>query len=317
MSWQIGASPAGNVGTHYGDVSIVTDVSDLIYQITPEDTPYFHLTGDRAAGASAPWHEWQTRELITRGHNAQFEGFTYAFTGLRLPARRGNVLQILAEDIRVSNSNQAAGHYGIENLRADQIEVKLTELKTSIERAMLRGTLNTGASGVARQMLGIIPMAMTHLSMYTNCTAATFSEVRFNGMLEQGWSAGAALRDCLVDGRMKRVISNFTGGQVRYIDAAAAKSILSIDMIETEYGPVNIHLCRDMADFTFSSGVSLGRGVLFIDKTHHNKAWLRPVSVQAAAKIADSDDYIATAELTSEYGHPMSTALYANTVSPI
>lgn len=316
MAGPIGASPVGNIGTFYGDTSVVTDVTDLIYQITPEDTPFFHLCDDKPAGAQAPTHEWQVRDLTTRSDNAQFDGFTYTFTGpMQLPTRKFNVLQILAEDIRISNSDQAIGHYGIPNLRADQVEVKLTRLKTDIEVALLRGTLSTGNSGVARRMLGIIPMCQSNFSMYTNASTATFSESRFNGMMEQGWTLGSSLRDVLVDGRMKRAISNFTGNATRYINADASKLVQSIDMIETEFGPVNVHLCRDLP--TTGAAGSLARTVLFLDKTHLAKAWLRPVQVQAAAKIADSEDYIATAELTLEYGHPNASAVYFSTSSPI
>lgn len=306
MAGTIGGSPAGNIGTHYGDTSVVTDVSDLIYQITPEDTPLFHLTEDVPASAEAPYHEWQVRELSTRQDNAQMEGFTYTFTGsLRLPTRKANILQILAEDIRISNSNQAFSHYGIPSMRADQIETRLTELKTHIEVALIRGTIASGASGVARRMQGLLQMANSNQSMFTNNSSNTLTEGRFNAFLEQGWNAGASFRDVLTGGRLKRTISNFTGGATRFIAAEAQRSINSIDMIETEFGPVNMHLCRDLP--TFDSGTTFSYSLLFLDKTHIRKAWKRPVQVTGAAKIADSDDYIATAELTLEYGHPNST----------
>lgn len=311
-------SPTGNVGTHYGDTSVVLDVSQYIFQETPEDTPFFELCENKAAEVTAVYHNWQIRDLVTRQDNASVEGFTYAFTGQRLPSRIGNVLQIPSTDIRVSNTNQAINHYGIPNLRADQVETKLTELKTDIELALLRGTANTGASGVARRMLGIIPMITTNVTAgggYTNGTAATFSESIFNGMLEVGWTRGAALRDVLVDGRMKRVISNFTGNATRVINADAGRLVQAIDQIDTEFGPVSLHLCRDLQ--IIASGTSAGRQVLAVDKTHLAKAWLRPITVQKAAAIADSEDYIAVTELTLEYGHPCAHSLYNNFASPI
>lgn len=313
-----GTSPTGNVGTHYGDTSVVLDVSQYIFQETPEDTPFFELCDNKAAEVTAVYHNWQIRDLVTRQDNASVEGFTYAFTGQRLPTRIGNVLQIPSTDIRVSNTNQAINHYGIPNLRADQVETKLTELKTDIELALLRGSANTGASGVARRMLGIIPMITANVTAgggYTNGTAATFSESIFNGMLEVGWTRGAALRDVLVDGRMKRVISNFTGNATRVINADAGRLVQAIDQIDTEFGPVSLHLCRDLQ--IISSGTSAGRQVLAVDKSHLAKAWLRPITVQKAAAIADSEDYIAVTELTLEYGHPCAHSLYNNFASPI
>ena len=314
-----GTVPPYGQGTGYGDTSIVTDVSDLLYQITAEDTPFFYLCEDGPANVGNAYnHQWQRRELSTRNDNAQFEGFNFTFTSAsRLPVSLFNTEQILAKDIRISGSNQAMGHYAIPNLRADQIEVQLAEEKTDIERALLRSTLNTGGTGTARRMLGIIPMAQSNLTMQTNVSTATFSEARFNGFLEDGWTQGAALRDVLVDGRMKRVISNFTGNAARIIDATAGELVTAIDSYQSEFGPVALHLCRDMLTTGTALTATLGRSVLAVDKTHLKKAYLRGSQVIPAARIADSEDYILLTEVTLEYGHPNSHYLYWGTVSPI
>ena len=62
------------VGTHYGDTSVAEDVTQIIYQITPEDTPFYNMIADRSSGS--PKHEWQTRDLTTRSDNATVEGAT-------------------------------------------------------------------------------------------------------------------------------------------------------------------------------------------------------------------------------------------------
>ncbi len=307
-----GTSPPFGAGTHYLDTSsIVTDVTDIIFQISPEDTPFFHLCGDTPANVAAPWHQWQTRDLAARGLNINFEGFNYTFTSpMRLPARQGNVLQILNKDIRVSRSNQAIGHYAIANLMGDQSEVKLTELKNDIEVALLRATLNTGGTATARQMAGLIPMAMSNLSMYTNGSTATFTENLFNGMMEQSWTQGAEVRDILVDGRIKRQVSNFSGNGLRAVAAVDHTLINTISTYETDFGTVNVHLCRDLP--TFGAAGSFSRTIVGVDKTHVNKAWLRPVTVEKTAKVADSEDAQATCELSLEWGNPNSHFVMAN-----
>jgi hypothetical protein len=309
-----GIAPAYGQGTQYGDTSVVTDVTDWIFQLTPEDKPFFYLCDDKPASVEATQHQWQRRELTVRQPNAQFEGFSYTFTSpSRLPVRESNWLQIAAKDIRLSNTNQAIGHYAIPNFRADQVETQLAELGTDLENALLRATLNTGATGTARMMLGIIPMIQSLGTLYTNVTAATFTEGRFNSILEDGWSTGASLKDALVDGRMKRAISQFTGNASRIINADAQRLVNAIDVYDSEYGPINVHLSRDMP--TFSSGTSLGRSLLLVDKTMLAKAWLRTVGVSRTAQIADSEDYIAVCELTLEFGHRNGHALVANTVA--
>lgn len=311
-----GIAPPLNAGTSYNDTSsIITDVTDVIYQITPEDTPFFHLCGDgRPSGA--PRHEWQVRDLSTRVDNANFEGFNYTFTStMRLPTRAANYLHILNKDLRVSRTQQEIKHYAIDSMVADQAETRLVELKTDTEHALLRSTLATGASGVARRMAGIIPMIQSNLSMYTNGTAATISELLFNGMLEQGWGLGAQLRDALVDGRMKRCISNFTGNATKFIGADEQRVVSTINVVETDFGPVNVHLSRDLP--TFNTGTSLGRTILLVDKTHLQKSWLTTPRITKTADIADSTDMIAVQELTLEWGNPNAHAAMCNFVSSI
>lgn len=311
-----GFEPPFGQGTHYGDTSVVTDVTDIIYQITPEDTPFFHITGDGPASVAGVWHEWQHRALITRQDNAQFEGFNYTFTSpSRLPSRIGNVLHIFGKDIRISRTNQAIGHYAIPNMRADQVEVQLAELKTDIERALLRSTLNTGATGTARRMNGVIPMAMSNQTGFTNVSSATLTEAMFVGQMEDGWGRGAALRDLFVDGRLKRAISNFSGNATRLINADSTKTVYPVDFFETDFGGVNTHLCRDMP--TISTGTSLARAILWVDRTHLKKAWLTSVQVEKTAKIADSEDYIAVCELSLEHGNRAAHQLLFNVSSNV
>jgi hypothetical protein len=299
-----GTQPVGAQGLHYGDTSVVTDVTDFIFQITPTDKPFFHLIDDKPASVMAPYHQWQYRALSVRNPNVNHEGFVYTFTSTsRLPTRVANVLQILTKDIRISNTNQAIGHYAIPNMRADQVETQLAELGTDIEHALLRATMATGASGTARSMAGIMPVIVSAGSLYTTASGTSLTESRFNAFLEDGYNAGAALKDVLVDPRMKRTISNFTANTQRIINMDEHRVAGSLDVYDSEYGPVNTHISRDIPNFF--GGTSLARGLLFIDKSQCAKAWLRTVGVKRTADIADSEDYIATCELTLEYGHPL------------
>src|SRR6188474_2329709 len=105
--------PGGGSGTHYYDTSVITDVSEYLYQISPEDTPFFHLCADGPA-SGAPVHQWQYRDLAARAGNAQAEGGFYLFTAaMRLPTRAVNLTQILSKEGIVSNTEQASGHYAI------------------------------------------------------------------------------------------------------------------------------------------------------------------------------------------------------------
>ena len=128
--------PGGNpnAGWQYELNSPAEDVSQIIYQITPEDRPFMTMIG-MADPALQSLHQWQVRSLTTRQHNAQPEGFTYDFTAaMTLPTRKINFCQIFAKEIRVSNTEVASSHYAIGDLFADQMEIRLAEITMGADR---------------------------------------------------------------------------------------------------------------------------------------------------------------------------------------
>lgn len=303
----------GGSGTHYYDTSVITDVTQFLYQISPEDTPFFHLCGD-AAAAGAPAHSWQYRDLAARADNAQAEGGTYLYTAaMRLPTRQTNLTQILSKEGQVSNSEQASKHYAIEDSTADQVDVKVTELKNDMELTLLRGTAASGnATNAARRMAGIIPMIVTSVSNYTSFAGTvTISEAIFNSEMEHCYNLGAVCKDVFVDGKMKRCISSFSAGGSAIHNPETRRKTLSIDFYQSDFFPVSIHLCRDMGTASIGNSTA-ARRILFIDSTQVKKAWLRAPAVKRTPEIGDAQYFVAISELTLEWGHPLAHGLLAD-----
>ncbi len=294
--------PVGGIGTHYGDTSLVEDVTDIIYQITPEDTPFFTMAGDTRA--LQPVHIYQTRNLTTRAQNSQPEGFTYDFTAvMTLPTRTSNLTQILAKEIRVSETEIASAHYAISNLFADQMQIRLVELKTDMEHALIQGTLVSGsATDTDRTMQGIINAIVSNVTTYTNTTFVSMSEDNFNDFFQTSWDEGGEPRDVLVGGYMKRKISAFTAGGTKFIPQDEQRVVNTISIYESDFFPVQVHLSRDIPRQGSPSGYS-GYAVLFVDRTMIRKAWLRRVTSRRVPETADSADGVIKTELTLEHGH--------------
>lgn len=306
-----GGFPTGGIGTSFYDTTtIVEDVGDIIYQITPEETPFYNMIGDTRS--IAVQHEWFQRGLTTRQHNAQPEGFTFTFTtAMTLPTRQFNILQIFNKDIRVSRTQQQISHYAIESVYGDQAEIRMTEFKTDIEHALIQGTLHTGtATDEHRRLGGIVQAIAVGASTYTISSAlGSMSEANFNAVLQNCWNLGAKPKDLLVGGQAKRHVSTYTTSGTKFVKGEMTERVNVVDQYVSDFFVVNVHLCRDVPAAGVHAGYS-GFGFLWVDKTNLAKAWLQRPVAERTPKVADSLDAVIYAELTLEYGHPNAHFFY-------
>lgn len=282
------------VGTHYDDTSLKESVLQTIFQITPEDTPFYNMIGD--SEATQPSHFWQIRELTTRGDNAQTEGHTFTFAAPVLPTRVNNFTQIIEKTARVSSTSQASSRHAIENLVADQIEQRMVEWKTDTEHALLRGSSASGnASDTARRMNGLLNIVTSNATAFNS--GVTLGETELNDLLESVWDAGGNPRDALVHGFLKRRISSFSGNAQKRFDSDDRKVINTIAIYESDFSTLSVQLSRDMLN-----GAALNN-IVVLDREMFSKAWLRPTTVERVAKVASSTDTVIEGEVTLEYGN--------------
>ena len=105
------------------------DLTDVIYRISPTDTPF--LSGIDKETASATYHEWQTQALATASSsNAQIEGDAATADAATATVRLGNYTQIARKIPRVTGTQQAVDHAGRGSEMAYQEMLKGLELKT-------------------------------------------------------------------------------------------------------------------------------------------------------------------------------------------
>jgi hypothetical protein len=302
-----GIAPGGGFASP--DTSLKEDVSDLIYQPTPDDTPLYDTIGEKSANGI--YHYWLTRSLLNYQGNFQAEGFVYGFTGstgtIQYPdARRFNLCQIFARTIRVTESEAAAAHWAIDDIVADQANAARVGIKTDCEFELPGGILTSGLTGVARRMSSILEFLTSGITSYTNVTGAvSLSETIFNDTYQLAWAQGGHPSDVFVGGYLKRRISGFTGGaNVRNILAEDMKLVNSVALYMTDFNvTAAIHLDRNMP-YQVGSAYT-GYAVLFLDKTVAYKAFLRTWTQELSPKVADTFDAVVKGELTAEWGHPV------------
>ena len=115
----------------YEQIGLAEDVSSIISDITPTDTPMYSLI--KSEKVQARQYQYQTDTLAAAGANAQLEGFT-ASAGTAIPTVMitGNT-QILQKTFQVSATADAVKAYGRAKETAYQLSKSLKEIKKDVD----------------------------------------------------------------------------------------------------------------------------------------------------------------------------------------
>ena len=129
------AVPSGT-RTTYGAVGVREDLSNVIYNISPTDTPF--LNGAGRSSASGVYFEWETDVLAAAANNFQAEGDDLASTAVVEPSRVGNYCQISAKAIQSSGTALAVDFAGRKSTQAYRMAKAAKELKRDMEYMLTR-----------------------------------------------------------------------------------------------------------------------------------------------------------------------------------
>ena len=148
------AAPTGTFQT-YGAIGNREDLSDIIYDISPTDTPF--MSNVERGTATATLHEWQTDSLAaSNADNAQIEGGD-ATTNTASPTTRfGNYTQIFHKVPLVARTQRSVNTAGRRDEMSYQIAKRGREMKRDMEAryTSAQGAV-AGGSGTAREMAGL------------------------------------------------------------------------------------------------------------------------------------------------------------------
>lgn len=251
------------------DVSTnVRDVTDLISVVANTETPFY--TGIGKTKASNKNHESQYYALTTGSANALIEGQDYSPVLLGVPSTVSNYTQIFGKIAKVSKTQQAVTMYGVDDLLAQEIEWRMKEIATDVEKALLQGTGNSGASGTARLLTGALSLVTSNIKTGTG-TGDALTETYFNDALETIWAAGGRPKNVLVNSYQKRKISAFSGSSnTKQVMFEKKELVNTVDTYISDFGILEIGLDAFMAVDK----------VLIYDKNLFKVAMLRPFTVE-------------------------------------
>ena len=147
------AVPAGSYQT-YSAVGEREDLTDIIYDISPLDTPF--MTNATRETATMTLYEWQTDSLDTAASNAQIEGDDATTNTASPTSRLGNYTQISTKVPRVTGTLRAVNTAGRADELSYQISKRGRELKRDMETALTSAQAGTaGGAGTARTLAGL------------------------------------------------------------------------------------------------------------------------------------------------------------------
>ena len=159
----------------YLSVGIREDLTDVIYNISPSDTPFVSNIG--SGSAKGTYHEWQQDSLAAPANSPVAEGADATPAALTPTTRLGNYCQINEKTFAISGTDLVADNAGRGVEMAYQEAKKGLELRKDIEyrnvavnAAQNAGTGNAGGSPTARQSASLLSWIKTNTNKSSGAT---------------------------------------------------------------------------------------------------------------------------------------------------
>jgi hypothetical protein len=298
-----------NTFTTFDAKGIREDLSNLITNIAPEETPYMSNIGSESISNSL--FEWQTDTLASAAANKQLEGDDVtSFDAVTATVRLQNYAQISRKTIVLSATEETVNKAGRRSELAYQIAKRSAELKRDQEYTMLQGAVAAaGNTTTARGTASLQAFIKTNYDMQTNGanpsyttvpTSArtdgnvrTFTETILKNVIQQVWTAGGTPKILMTGPVNKQRVSGFSGiASSRFnIDGGArpATIIGAADIYVSDFGNVQVVPNRFQRE----------RDAFVIDPDYAKVTTLRPYQQVELAKTGDAEKRM----LIVEWGH--------------
>ena len=291
----------------YDAVGIREDLRDVIYNISPEETPF--LSKCKKTKATNTYHEWQTDSLRSSAANAHIEGDNTTASARTGTSRLGNYTQILKGAVNVPDTDEGLNKAGRAKEVAYQTMKLAKEIKLDVEKALFdNNAREAGASGAtAREMAGLPSWIVTNIDEAGDATVATgdgtdarsdgtaaaFSQTRFDGVMQSIWEQGGNPNSVYLSAYQMNIALGFTGmnNQRSTIGASVGGTnavINAVDVYVTPWGTVEFIPSRE----------NRGRDVFILQDDMFEVAELRPMKNTQLAKTGDSTTRQIVTELT-------------------
>jgi len=293
-----------NTFDSYDSVGIREDLQDVIYDISPEETPFYSKCAK--VKATNTFHEWQTDALRSSAANAHIEGDATVANARTATTRHGNYTQIFKNATVVPDTDEGLNKAG----RAAEISYQMLktakEQKLDIEKALFDNNAKVqGSSSVARELAGAPSWIVTNVSKgtgdaddpagngsdaRTDGTQVAFSQTRFDSVMQSIWEQGGNPDSVYLSAFQMNVALGFAGNnnQRSTVKAEDERVIKHMDVYVTPWGTVEFIPSRE----------NRSRDVFIMQDDMWAVGVLRPTKNIALAKTGDATTRQVTTELT-------------------
>ena len=302
-------SIVSNTFTTYSAKGIREDLSNVITNISPEETPYQSNIGRETIQNTL--FEWQTDALADAAANAQLEGDDVAsFDAVTATVRLTNYAQISRKTIVLSNTEEVVNKAGRRSELAYQIAKRGSELKRDQEYILLNGgvavagntttarvTASLGAfvkTNTDKQPNGVDPSYTTlPNSARTDGNVRTFTETILKNVIQKVWTSGGTPKILMCGPVNKQRVSGFSGiASQRYnINGGDKPATLigAVDIYVSDFGQVSVIANRFQRE----------RDAWVIDPEYAKMTVLRPYQQMELEKNGDAEKRM----MLIEWGH--------------
>jgi len=302
-----------NTRLTFGGVQVREDLSDIIYNISPMDTPF--MSGAGKGSCSNTLFEWQKDELAAAAANQKLEGDDPASLAVVEPTKLTNYTQISEKAVQTSGTAEAVDWAGRKSSQAYQLAKRAKEIKRDME-LMLTGedVKAAGGAGAARKTAALMSWlgdatagdsniidgptdaAVANAGDGTAVKApsgadAVLTMSMLNNCVQQVWEAGGNPDIIMCDAALKVKMTALAGSVVadlvtNHDKATPAHAVNSVDVIVTDFGTFKI----------VPSRLCLPNQLYVLDFDFWSIDYLRPFATETLAKTGDSVKQMMVAE---------------------
>lgn len=295
----------------YAVTTLRDDLQDALISISPDDAPLMQAAGTK--DVSNTLFEWPVTELASvNSSNRVIEGEAAPGNdAATLPVRVQNYVQLSDKVVETSSTNEAVNGAANAQTMAEQMALKLRELKRDMETMLCANTAaSAGTASAARATAGLSAFLITNVdkhsggtapttsgtgaagypnAAYQNGTLRTITEAMLNNVVQLCWTEGADPSMVLVGPAIKQKISStFTGNSTRYKEADDKRISGAVDFIVTDFGELQV----------VPSRFSLAREAYVLDPNYLRVCYLQTTKQEDLAKTGHSERKL----ISCEYG---------------
>ena len=231
------------MSTTYSNPTLRESLLDLISNLSPTENQL--STGLQKSRTTSSVHQWLVdvydSVTTTSTDKKVAEGADFGAGDVVNPVRKMNYTQIIRQDWKVSGTEQVTTHAGMANPKAYHMAKSMVGWKNKLEWSVVNGVAAAGNASTAREMGGIFDQITTNK---VADDATDLTEDLFNDYLNQVWetsdSSNGGADAGYVSSKLKSVISGFTAGQTRNIEAKDKRLGNAIDVYESDSGIIKL-----------------------------------------------------------------------------